>query len=134
MRCDTMNGACVVFGRKIIKTCITFCLPPSCLELVLKSVFESKIYQSQVVLIFRCLKGLEITKRTLIQTLLKHPLILSSNSFQYCALTINELITYSNNKLLKSVLRDDYRGLIELSIICLVGNNVIILGAMWTNF
>ena len=105
------------FRTKTRQRIVNLCLPPSCLW-----TGSSKVNLNQrstkAVPIFYCSKCLETTGRTLILMLSKHALILPNSIFVTRSIT-----NFFNHELQKSIIRDDYRELIELSIIFLGGDN-----------
>lgn len=128
MCCDTtasntgrLNGACVLLEQKLGKELLLFACRHHVYELVLKSVFESKIHQvtsSPDIPLFKKLrenwKNIDPNAIEICTDFVKQSL---------CHETIHGLVTFFYNELQKSIIRDDYRELIELAIIFLGGDS-----------
>lgn len=128
MCCDTtasntgrLNGACVLLEQTLERELLLFACRHHVYELVLKSVFESKIQQvtsSPDIPLFK--KFRENWKN------INPSAIESCTDFvrqHLCEANINELVMFFHSELAKSFVRDDYRELIELAIIFLGGDN-----------
>ncbi|CAG9793804.1 unnamed protein product [Diatraea saccharalis] len=124
--CDTtasntghINGACVLLEQKLGREMLVFACRHHVYELVLKSVFEVKISQvttSPDIPLFK--KFRENWKNVDAQKIeiCREKLSCLNDS------EINKLIEFYRSELIKEIARDDYRELIELSIIFLGGD------------
>lgn len=127
MCCDTtasntgrLNGACVLLEQKLEKELLFFACRHHVYELVLKNVFETKIPQvtsSPDIPLFKKFrdnwKSFNLsTIETCSDFIKKH----------FYDAIISELLAFYVKELQSSIVRDDYRELIELSIIFLGGD------------
>lgn len=127
MCCDTtasntgrFNGACVLLEQRLERELLLFGCRHHIYELVLKSVFETKIRQVTIspdIPLFKKFrenwKNIDSsTVQTCSETIRKH----------FRETTINELLDFYSAELQKTIVRDDYRELIELSVMFLGGN------------
>lgn len=128
MCCDTtasntgrLKGACVLLEQKLDRELLLFACRHHVYELVLKCVFETKIHQitnSPDIPMFKKFRDSWNTiNSAAIET---HSHIVTQH---FCNTKIKELLTFYNEELQKSIVRDDYRELIELSIIFLGGDS-----------
>jgi len=125
--CDTtasntgnINGACVLLEQKLNRKMLIFACRHHIYELVLKSVFEVKINQVTTnpdIPLFRKLRdNWESVDRDKIQCY-KEKLALHLTVSE-----IDNLLDFYRTELTKEIVRDDYRELIELSVIFLGGD------------
>ena len=127
MCCDTtasntgrLNGACVLIEQNLERELLLFACRHHIYELVLKSVFESKITSvtnSPDIPLFKQFRdNWKNINPNAIETCTDFV------KRHICDATITGLVLFLNYELQKSIIRDDYRELIELSIIFLGGD------------
>lgn len=128
MCCDTtasntgrLKGACVLLEQKLERELLLFACRHHVYELVLKCVFETKIPQVTNSPDIPMFKKFRDNWKSI-----NPDAIQSYTDFvtqHFCNVMIEELLTFYKKELLKTIVRDDYRELIELSIIFLGGDN-----------
>lgn len=128
MCCDTtasntgrLNGACVLLEQKLERELLLFACRHHMYELVLKCVFESKIQQITSSPDIPLFKKFRDNWKNINATAIETCTDFVKKYFRETE--INELIDYYKKELLKSIIRDDYRELIELCIVFLGGDN-----------
>lgn len=116
----TFKGACVLIEQMLERELIIFACRHHVYEIVLKSVFESKFHQVTIspdIPLFKmfkdCWKSININNIQTCTDIVKE--YFNDND-------ITELLHFYHNELQKSIVRDDYRELIELSVIFLGGD------------
>lgn len=127
MCCDTtasntghLNGACVLLEQKLDRELLLFACRHHVYELVLKSVFETKIHQVTSSPDIPMFKKFRDNWKNIDPSAIE---INTDFIKQYFSDTIVQgLLEFYNQELQKSIVRDDYRELIELSIVFLGGD------------
>lgn len=128
MCCDTtasntgrFNGACALLEQRLERELLLFACRHHVYELVLKSVFEAKIPQvtkSPDIPLFKKFRdNWNTIDSTLIETCPEFVAKEISDE------EIHNLLVFYRQELDKSIVRDDYRELVELSVIFLGGDN-----------
>lgn len=128
MCCDTtasntgrLKGACVLLEQRLDRELLLFACRHHVYELVLKCVFETKIQQVTSSPDIPMFKKFRDNWKTINPAAIETYTDIVTQHF--CNTTIEELLTFYNQELQKTIVRDDYRELIELSIIFLGGDN-----------
>lgn len=124
--CDTtasntgrFNGACVLLEQKLNREMLIFACRHHIYELVLKAVFESKISNITTCPDIPLFKNFRANWKNInLEKIQSYKETLSRLNVS----EIDELLEYYRTELTKEIIRDDYRELIELSIIFLGGD------------
>ncbi|XP_067621941.1 uncharacterized protein [Eurosta solidaginis] len=128
MCCDTtasntgrLNGACVLLEQALERELLLFACRHHVYELVLKSVFQTKIQEDSTSPEIPLFKKFKDNWKNINPNAIEP----CSNFVKqhFCETMINELVEFYYNELEKSIVRDDHRELIELAIIFLGGNS-----------
>jgi hypothetical protein len=125
--CDTtasntgrLNGACILLEQKLDRELVIFACRHHVYELVLKSVFEIKISQvttsPDIPLFKKFRENWKNVDPNMIQGYREKVEMYFTTS------EIEALLTFYHGELTKKIVRDDYRELIELSVIFLNGD------------
>ena len=124
MFCDTtasntghLNGACVLLEQRLERELLLFACLRLIYELVLRSVFEAKIEQVTNSPDIPLSKQFKDNWSNLNYTNIQIYLAFVKQHYNDCE--IDQLVMFYNCELQKKIVRDDYRELIELSIIFL---------------
>lgn len=125
--CDTtasntgrINGACVLLEQKLDRELLVFACRHHVFELVLKSVFEAKIPNVSTSPDITLFKSFKDNWKTVNPNQVQSGEKLVKKHFKDSE--VAELIDFYKSKLLENIIRDDYRELIELSILYLGGD------------
>ena len=115
-----LNGACILLAQRLERELLLFACRHHIYELVLKSVFEAKIQVTNS-------PDIPLLKKfrdnwSNIDSAITYTNILRFVKQHYNDCEIDQLVMFYNGELQKKIVRDDYRELIELSIIFLGGD------------
>lgn len=127
MCCDTtasntgrMKGACILLEQKLDRELLLFACRHHVYELVLKCVFETKIQQVTTSPDIPMFKKFRDNWKNINPAAIETCTDIVKQHFS--DVTIEELLTFYNQELQKTIVRDDYRELVELSITFLGGD------------